>query len=270
MIQYRLGSKGDRNALTALWHTCFGDTTEEIRTFWELCDPFVQVFCAFDGKKLCGMICALSVQCTDENGEAFPAAYCYALCTAPAYRSRGIAAGLLAYCEKSLKQQGIFTVFLVPAEPSLFSYYERLGYQTVCHRSSREASLLSPTEPYRITPCTSAAYGNHRELQLYEGFLSYPEGILRWQEQLCRWGKGGLYRIENADRIFYAAAVKRGDCLHIKELLSEDIAAAQALAAHLHCKRLKLLQAEGDTPYAMGKALSGTLPLQVYVGLALD
>lgn len=77
------------------------------------------------------MLCALPAELVGDDGEAVPAAYLYAVCTAPALRGRGHCRLLLQEAEQDLKRQGIRAAVLVPAEESLFGFYARFGYRTV-------------------------------------------------------------------------------------------------------------------------------------------
>ena len=83
-------ARRDLPALTRLWQACFGDTEAEVRAFWQAlfdCTP-VYLRRAPDGSPA-AMLCALPAELVGDDGDAVPAAYLYAVCTAPALRGRG-------------------------------------------------------------------------------------------------------------------------------------------------------------------------------------
>ena len=99
----RCAGREDLPQLTALWGVCFGDSEEEIGAFWKLLSGKARVFCAREGKSVVSMACALPVQLVDAQGESHPAAYLYAVGTAPAYRRRGLSAQVLSFAEDDLR-----------------------------------------------------------------------------------------------------------------------------------------------------------------------
>lgn len=77
-------ARRDLPALTRLWQACFGDTEAEVRAFWQAlfdCTP-VYLRRAPDGSPA-AMLCALPAELVGDDGDAVPAAYLYAVCTAP-------------------------------------------------------------------------------------------------------------------------------------------------------------------------------------------
>ena len=83
-------ARRDLPALTRLWQACFGDTEAEVRAFWQAlfdCTP-VYLRRAPDSSPA-AMLCALPAELVGDDGDAVPAAYLYAVCTAPALRGRG-------------------------------------------------------------------------------------------------------------------------------------------------------------------------------------
>lgn len=250
--------------LTALWQTCFGDRPEEIEVFWKIFGKTVDVFCAKEGKDIAAMVCALPAQLVDESGESHPAAYLYAVATAPAYRRRGLCGKVLAFAEAALRKEGVSYALLVPSEPPLFDLYRRYGYRTVAFRGAEK--IFSAPCAGTVQEIDAEAYFNLRELLLYENFLSCGPDFLRYQaidDRLCR--------IETAQQVFCAVCAQEDGLLTVKELLPYDPAAAALLLQASGAQRGVCLTPEGRLPYAMGKALRGdALPQNLYFGLAMD
>ena len=112
------------------------------------------------------MLCALPAELVGDDGDAVPAAYLYAVCTAPALRGRGNCRLLLQEAEQDLKRQGICAAVLVPAEESLFGFYARFGYRTVF--TCRTETVPAARGDCSITPLTPDGWQSLRELQLYD------------------------------------------------------------------------------------------------------
>lgn len=265
MAQFQYAQKQDYAALSALWRICFGDSEADIEAFWRIAEP--TVFLAKEQGRTVAMLCALSAPLIDSCGDALPAAYLYAVCTAPEFRGRGLCSGLLAYAENELKKSAAFAV-LVPSGEKLFDFYRKLGYETAFyHQKYRIAASGSA----KIAKLDIDGYRNLREMQLYGDFLSYDTPLLQWQKYLSENSGAGLYRIETAQEICCAAAEKHGDTLIIKELLPDCPEAAAALAFRLHCSNAEVRTNAMQQPFGMIKALSDApVPEQAYLGLAFD
>lgn len=267
MTTYRQLSTAEYPTLNGLWQQCFGDTEQEITAFWCAVGDEVRVFAAWDGGKAVSMLCALSADLVDEAGGLLPAAYLYAVCTAPERRNQGLAAGLTAYAEIALRRQGVAVTALVPANTDLFRFYEKLGYETVFYH--REYSVPAKAGPVKLTRIDADGYRSLREMQLFGSFLSYDAPLLHLQEVIS--GGAGLYRAETDKLVCCAAVQKEGTLLHIKELLPDCPVAASALAAALHCQSAVVRTEGHGTPFGMAKALGGVrLPRMAYLGLAFD
>ena len=265
MTAYKQLTPAEYSGLNGLWQQCFGDTAQEVAVFWCAVDGHVRVFAALDGEKAVSMLCALPVTLVDEAGDTLPAAYLYAICTAPERRGRGICAGLMAYAEDCLKKDGVRFSTLVPSGAELFGFYQKLGYKTAFFNRS----YFVPAERghAKITKLNAAGYRNLRQMQLYGAFLSYPLPLLQWQAD----AGAGLFRVETDEAVCCAAAELSDGRLICKELLPDCPEAAARLAAHLGCRDALVRTDGGETPFGMVKPLGDVAAPQVaYLGLAFD
>lgn len=253
--------------LTPLWQSCFDDGRDVIETFWRRTKGRVLCFAALDGSAPVSMLCALPAELVDECGASLRAAYLYAVCTAPAYRRRGLCAALLSYAEQALHDFDV--CMLVPDGDAMFRYYEKHGYRTAFYHSSFE--LPARRFEVNVTELTAEEYRNLRELQLYGSFVSYDAPLLELQKCAGEASGAGLYRLETDDAVCCAAAERRGDCLLFKELLPASPEAAAALAEKLGCKKAVVRTLGDDVPFGMEKPLHGAaLPETSYLGFAFD
>ena len=221
-MKYSLAKKSDLPVLTKLWATCFGDDPKEIQGFWSATFDRIQVYTATDSGRIHAMACVIPTHFVDEEGESHTCGYVYAVCTDPKSRGRGICQGLMAYIHKNC---GFAYTALVPAGESLFSFYEKMGYETVFYNAQY---TVKPQKGGKIRPANAEVYRSIRELQLYDNFLSYEEYLLP-----CA---GQLYRIETEDGLYCGCCYKKDDILLIRELLPDSEEAAAHLCAHLNCK----------------------------------
>ena len=256
-MKFELAKKSDLSALTKLWQCCFGDEVSEIRNFWDKTFAKIQVFVAREGQNVSAMVCVLPTTLVDEEGEAHSCGYFYAVCTHPSMRGKGLCRKLMDYAQKNCKMA---YAALVPAEESLFGFYEAMGYKTVFFNSEY---TVSPKKGANIRPANPEVYRSIRELQLYDNFLSYDEFLLP-----CA---GSLYRIETAEGLHCACAYKKDKELLIRELLPDSAEAAAALCAHLGCQSATVRTMGEDQPFGMLRSLKGApLPETAYLGLAFD
>ena len=256
MTAYAPAAARDVPALAALWQTCFGDPASDSEPI--LTHPQIRTFAAYVDGKPVSMLCALPATLVDEAGGEAPCAYLYAVCTDPAFRRRGLSSGLLAFAEEALRCAGFSCAVLVPANESLFGFYQKNGYQTVFYQKKYEAA---PGGAADIRPVGAADYRALRELQLYGCFVSFPEAMLGLLPQ--RW------RIETDTAVCCAAGAVQDGVLCLQELLPDVPEAAAALAARLGCTRAEVCTTGGDRPFAMAKALgAAALPERAYLGVS--
>ena len=265
MAYFAQAQKKDLPALTPLWQTCFGDEAVQINAFWRALWQNIRVFAAYEGKTPVAMLCALPTALVNEAGESFPAAYLYAVCTAPQQRNRGLCGALLAYAENALQEEGCSFAALVPSSKGLFGFYQKFGYQTAFFHKEYTVSAKKGTA--KITKLDADGYRNLREMQLYGAFLSYPLPLLQWQAS----AGAGLFRIETEEFICCCAAELAGERLLCKELLPDCPEAAAYLAEKLRCREALVRTADGQTPFGMVKPLGNiSVPGAAYLGLAFD
>ena len=265
MARFALAQKADLPALTTLWQTCFGDEKAQIDAFWRTLWQHIRVFAAYEEKAPVSMLCALPTSLVDEAGETCPAAYLYAVCTAPQHRKKGLCAALLAYAEKALQKEGCRFSALVPSSKELFGFYQKFGYRTAFFH--KEYTVSAEKGSAKITRIDADGYRNLREMQLYDAFLSYPLPLLQWQASAAP----GLYRIETEDAVCCCAAERSGERLICKELLPDCPEAAAYLAAKLGCRDALVRTCGEETPFGMVKPLSDLpAPTAAYLGLAFD
>lgn len=120
-------SNNDISELSTLWQICFGDTEQYISAFMEDCFEPRNTVTVRENGVICSALYLLRGR-VRISGEYFTAAYLYAACTHPDYRSKGFMGKALRFAEKLCADEGLDYICLVPAEDSLFDYYSSFGY----------------------------------------------------------------------------------------------------------------------------------------------
>ena len=113
--------------LKSLWEDVFGDSRKVIDNFFNKTARLENIVCAFHGGKPVSVLYAID-STVYLNGEEKKAYYVYAVCSHPLYRGKGYMALTFSFLEKLSVERDVSYLFLVPAEKSLFSMYEKLGF----------------------------------------------------------------------------------------------------------------------------------------------
>ena len=126
----RAARPADKPGLMALWQQVFGDAPTAVEAFFQ---AFPRRHCWVAEEE--GSVVAMVHGLPQELAPDVPSVYLYAVATAPDFRRQGLCRRLLQLAQNDLLAQGVRLVTLTPAEPSLFSYYETLGYTPMFTRN---------------------------------------------------------------------------------------------------------------------------------------
>ena len=241
-IDFRQPRPEEEAPLRALFTEAFGDggfTDLFFRTGYA---P-ARCLAAFDGALLAAL------HWFDCSFEGQKAAYIYGIAAFESCRGRGVGSALIRAALEKLNKRGYEAVFLVPAEPSLFGYYERFGFRAV---STIREFTLSASAPLPLKKLTTGEYADSRKKLL-------PAHSLL-QEGPCLSLLAGYADFYATDR---AVAAVSGDM--VWELLGE-IRDAPSLIAALGLPTATVRTPGPGRPFAMGLGTDGPM----YLGLALD
>lgn len=125
--------------LKTVWKLCFHDEDDYINFYYENRFKAEETLVYLVENQVVAMLTLMPGFVVHSN-EKLPVRYVYAVATHPEHRRKGYAAALMEYANQ-LGEKDYIGTFLVPATPSLFQYYEALGYQTLSHKKVLQKNM---------------------------------------------------------------------------------------------------------------------------------
>ncbi len=207
-------------------------------------------------EKLVSMLFLLNANITF-SGKIYGAYYLYAAATHPDFRSSGLMANLIEKAKEKCDLEGKFLV-TKPAETSLYSYYERFGFETAFFAEEKEISLNKTATP--LLKITKREYIEKRE-QLLKNTPHLTLNDMPFALSFFT-----LLGDENT-----VAAVDLSETPpRVKEFISKTESGTDKLLCAIN-KKSAIFTLSGNTPFAMlihPKTLK--TPKNIHFGLALD
>ncbi len=219
--------------IKALWKETFGDSDAFLSHYFEhMYSDNTMLVCVENDEEIVAMMTMHPI--TLVSGEnSFPARYIYAVATAEDWRNLGISTSLMEYALDEMKDEGAAAAILVPAHFSLFSFYERQGFETAFY--IWETSVKAEDLP---KPIGNASPLYAQELYgLRNRLYSKSRLFARWDEKSLahiidsanRFG-GFALRFTLGDGEGYAIASKDENICYVKELGLFGMEKLQALS----------------------------------------
>jgi len=222
----RLAAPSDLPGIITLWQDAFGDSPEAVTHFFHTFGDCISYVTEQDGQ-IVSMVHALPQTLHPD----IPDAYIYAVATAAAYQGQGHCRKLMRFAEDDLKSRGFSCCVLTPGEPSLFRFYQAMGYEAAF---TRNRTVFTAG-----TPISAEQYALRREQLLTLPHIRCDLRTLSYAADLY-----GLTFYETT------AGIAAASPSYTAEMLPEDL---------------------GGTAFAMVKWLDKPHPLQnAYLGFALE
>lgn len=225
-------------ALRALWKEAFGDPDAYLDLFFHTAFSYDRCYAVTEGKEVQAALYVLRAE-----ADFRPIAYLYAIATRRAYRSRGLCRRLMEETHRALADAGYVGAILVPSEPSLFAFYEKMGYKTATGIHTLHAAAGEEKIPLRRVGKDEYAMARRRLLP--------PHSVIQEKEGLALLEKTAELYI--GERIALAAR-EEPEGLYGIELLG-DVTLAPAILATLGYAKGSF-RTPGDTvPFSMYRPL---------------
>ena len=245
------------SSMRELWQEAFGDSDEALDSFFETAYSPDRCRVVTDGGNL---LSALYIFDCQYEGKKL--AYIYAVATRKNARGQGVCGELVRDTHKYLVKNGYCGAILVPSEPSLFAFYEKLGYlpcSDIC-----EFETEASNEFLNVTPIDKEEYQ-----KLRNQFLP-PHSVAQKNENIDFLATYALfYKGED----FVLAACKKQQNLRCVELLGNHNRAPAVLCA-LDCQkgsfRIPANKSLNNRPFSMICLFDEKICPPQYFGLAFD
>lgn len=200
-------------ALIALWVKTFGDDANFAKKALAEFAGHENVFVAQEGDAVVSMLLAVPVSIKGKQG-----AYFYGLATDEAARGKGHMKALMDYAADALRAKGCQFIVLIPAQESLFSYYEKNGFE-------KAFDLRTINRPIRRNIWSQAEFDSVTAKKLLELRLRFcPDSVQLPLKQMMV-VLGNLYAqgmTLASSRYGYGLYIRKGTTLHFLEVQAEN------------------------------------------------
>ena len=294
-----------KSDLERLWRTCFGDSEQYIRYFFE--NRYVPenclVFVDETVRRPVAMLHLLNVSIAEDGG-LVPSQYIYAACTRPDYRRQGVMRELIETAQKLGAFRKLKYSVTVPAEPRLFRYYGRYGFEK-CYKNrvvymERSDLLFLSRDAVKIPDGVRETMMKLSEVTAFrrdmlvdrDGFAIWDGNAMRYAVSSHEHDGGHVVTLSYGGEYGYAFCSEEADTVRITELIVKEHFAStllyKILKSYPKAKRFVFRLPVYDTffdkfgevvDYAMICRNDGKSPVSIttldgirtpYLGLALD
>lgn len=264
----RFARPSDIPALKSLWQKAFDDTPEGTLFYFARrhLPPNMLVYEA-EGQPV-AMLTMLPVT-LHFAGEARPGRYIFAVATDEGFRGKGLSTRLLEAAHQHMRDQGDAAAVLAPAEKSLFSFYEKRGYQTTFYAD--HALIQGEDLPPYAGLCREATVQEHQALR--DQAFAQSRLYVAWDEPALAYAMTST-RLYGGVTLYAQDGGMAGSALcewlddhrvRITDMALEGMLPLHLLAAlhsRLQAKEYHLRVAEGLWPGADKQPLGMMYPLQ--------
>ena len=239
---------GDRAALTALWRQVFGDPEAVVAAFFDALPQMgIGAVAEAEGRPVGAAYVLDALAVVDAGGQARRCGYLYAVAVDPEHRHQGLGAALSQQAAALSQARGTEFICTLPAEPSLYAWYEEILGLHCALRRKRYPVTAGPGWPAeRLCP---GDYLARREALLAGVPHLRPEAaVMDFAGQFYTLFGGGLYACGGGLCAVYA---DNGRVL-IRELIAPAGVAAADVAAAL-CAALGCREGQYMLPDSQGE-----------------
>lgn len=238
--------RGDAGRLSALWSEVFGDPIRLTERFFELLPSMGTGFAACLDGEIFGAAYVLDAFLHLPDGATKKLAYIYAVCVDERARRQGLGAELSRACMRKAWEENADVCCTLPAEGSLYPWYERnCGLKAATH--CRYETVLPSAQTAAISKLFADEYGFLRaDILKSTPHASFGYGYLLFQEAIFNEYGGGFFRCGDG----IACGYVEDGVLHIKEALNDTPEFIPALCTMLGAEKAIVRRADTEgEPY---------------------
>lgn len=228
--------KSRKTELIEIWQRSFGDTEEYIRMFFEWnFDKIKIIICEVKGKAV-SVAYLLPVTYEKEGQVPIACWYLYAAATLPEFRGFGYFGEIMKFIHDNIDEP----VLLVPGEPSLVSFYEKMNMQVWLEEKMLDVTCDSKTSAV-MRDITPHDYASKREKSLLKnGYIKWDEHFMEYichENMVC----GGFKKSILINDVEYIVMYRQeGDSVRVLEVLPQAKPCIQYLLKETGCERAKV------------------------------
>ncbi len=217
MIKVYNAENLNREDVIDLWMKSFGDTREYVEFFLDNCPGYVCVEYFVEGR-LASQLFLLEGELASEKCK-----YLYAACTHEDYRRRGIMEELIEFTKTYCKDKNCSSIFLVPANESLYSYYSK--FEFVASFLKKESVVQNESE--LLSELTEAdvdsVFNIKKELIENINGFRFSDDVMKYTIKEHLFNGGKIYINSKDDEKTVAFYYINGSDIVVKELLTEKM-----------------------------------------------
>lgn len=230
------------SAVRDLWHEGFPeDTDEDVTAFWRAMSGTARCLLCMEGERAVSMAFLLPADAV-AGEERLPLWYVYAAATCRDRRGQGLFGRLLNEAAARAAQNGVEALFLRPAEPSLFAYYARQGFQPLLRAAAIEwkvDKLYSENADEELQEIDTAYAAVRRDWlkRLGGRFVDWSPAAMELAVQMAKNSGGGAVFGPRGT----ALCEREGDRLLVRELLcapADRCTLAARVARYFPCQSI--------------------------------
>lgn len=230
----RYANSSDIPTLKQLLHTVFGTSESFINLFFRL--AFDNNVCIYEYEGQIVSMAFLLPAKIQLNSEEHKATYLYACATLDRFRGRGFMRAIIEKIYADICARNEAALFVMPAEESLYPYYESCGFKPYFYCREQHFYLHNfqwqngPKE-FGIQKITAREYAEQRRrLLTSDGTVHWPVNHLKVIEEVALKSREGFYTITlNNEPRTYCIVRPREYHLEITEYIGEWLTDVEAL-----------------------------------------
>lgn len=267
-----------------LWKLCFDDSDRFIEIYFNSrYSDEINIAIESEGQVISALQ-MIPYPMTFSN-HTIPTSYISGACTHPDFRGKGIMSRLLSQAFAQMLRKGESLSTLIPAEPWLFDYYERMGYAPVFGYATETVTATDTIPSKDIVVTVISEYQediySYLNRKLSERPCCIQHTITDFKAIIADLAvsNGTLFVARKSHEIVgIAITYKEDDCILINELLADNEDAEQSLLYSIYqltgCKHFTRLMPPTDAPskhtLGMARIINAKEILQLYAAAFPD